>query len=253
MAKISPSILSPEFFYKNSIYLRVRLRERFVNPQLLKQLAVYKIKEGFMQQNVREGIILRQRANSIVKEVFRKSIHICSSLVPLLLKYAYWPIISLLIFAVVFYSVCEIFRLKGITIPFISKITEIAARKRDENKFVLGPVTLVLGIVMAALLLPLPAATVGIFALAFGDGTASLGGRLFGRVQIPGCHGKTVAGSLTCFFAVFVSCFCYSQNCFISLIIALSAMVIEMLPLNDFDNLIIPGVIGTVFFYISNI
>ena len=32
-------------FYKNSIYLRVRLRERFVNPQLLKQLAVYKIKE----------------------------------------------------------------------------------------------------------------------------------------------------------------------------------------------------------------
>ena len=46
MAKISPSILSPEFFFaKNSIYLRVRLRERFVNPQLLKQLAVYKIKE----------------------------------------------------------------------------------------------------------------------------------------------------------------------------------------------------------------
>ena len=45
MAKISPSILSLEFFCKNSIYLRVRFRERFVNPQLLKQLAVYKIKE----------------------------------------------------------------------------------------------------------------------------------------------------------------------------------------------------------------
>ena len=45
MAKISPSILSLEFFCKNSIYLRVRLRECFVNPQLLKQLAVYKIKE----------------------------------------------------------------------------------------------------------------------------------------------------------------------------------------------------------------
>ena len=39
-------ILSLEFFCKNSIYLHVRLRERFVNPQLLKQLAVYKIKEG---------------------------------------------------------------------------------------------------------------------------------------------------------------------------------------------------------------
>ncbi len=38
-------ILSLEFFCKNSIYLHVRLRERFVNPQLLKQLAVYKIIE----------------------------------------------------------------------------------------------------------------------------------------------------------------------------------------------------------------
>ena len=50
MAKISPSILSLEFFCKNSIYLRVRLRERFVNPQLLKQLVVYKIKELLKEQ-----------------------------------------------------------------------------------------------------------------------------------------------------------------------------------------------------------
>ena len=32
-------------FCKNSVYLRVCLHERFVNPQLLKQLAVYKIRE----------------------------------------------------------------------------------------------------------------------------------------------------------------------------------------------------------------
>jgi len=205
-----------------------------------------------MQQSIREGIISRQRTNSIIKEVFRKSIHICSSLVPLFLKYAYYPVIILLICAVIAYSVCEILRLKGYTIPLISKVTETAARKRDENKFVLGPVTLVLGILLAAIILPLPAATVGIFALAFGDGTASLGGKLMGRVQIPGCHGKTVAGSLTCFFAVFVSCFCYSQNCFISLIVATCAMFLEMLPLNDFDNLLIPITIGGVYYYISN-
>ena len=47
-------------FSQNSIYLRVRLRDRFVNPQLLKQLAVYKIKElkkiskfSFENQNCR--------------------------------------------------------------------------------------------------------------------------------------------------------------------------------------------------------
>ena len=32
-------------FSQNSVYLRVRSRERYVNPQLLKQLAVHKIKE----------------------------------------------------------------------------------------------------------------------------------------------------------------------------------------------------------------
>ena len=37
-------------FCKNSFYLRVRFRERFVNPQLLKQLAVYKIKEDNFEE-----------------------------------------------------------------------------------------------------------------------------------------------------------------------------------------------------------
>ena len=45
MAKISPSFLSLEFFCKNSVYLRVRLRERIAHPQLLKQPAVFNFKE----------------------------------------------------------------------------------------------------------------------------------------------------------------------------------------------------------------
>ena len=200
------------------------------------------------QRNPVYGIVQRQRLNAIFKELFRKSIHICSSFVPFFLGLAYWPVVTLLVLAVIVYSVCEILRSKGIEIPLISKITEIAARKRDENRFVLGPVTLVCGILLAALLLPLDCARVGIFALAFGDGLASLMGKLFGKITIPGAHGKTAAGSLTCFFAVFVSTFCCCGNCFIALVIALSAMFIEILPLADFDNLIIPPVIGFLYF-----
>ncbi len=205
------------------------------------------------QYNIISGIISRQRINSLKKEIFRKSIHICSAFVPLALKYFYWPVIFLLLFALVFYSVSELLRIKNHPIPLISKITETAARKRDENKFVLGPVTLVIGILLAVFTLPLPSATVGIFALSFGDGLASLGGKLMGKVQIPGCHGKTVAGSLTCFFAVYIASFCYCRNTFVSLILAVVAMFLEMLPLNDFDNVIIPLSIGSVYFYISNI
>ena len=199
------------------------------------------------QRNTLYGIIERQRLNAIIKELFRKSIHICSSFIPFFLKFAYWPVIGLLVLAVIVYTISEILRSKNINIPLISKVTEIAARKRDENHFVLGPVTLVCGIFIAALTLPLDCARVGIYALAFGDGLASLMGKLFGKVTIPGAHGKTAAGSLTCFFAVFVSTFCCCQNCLTALIVALCAMVIEVLPLSDFDNLIIPPAIGLIF------
>ena len=200
------------------------------------------------QRNPVYGIVERQRLNAILKELFRKSIHICSSFIPLFLKLAYWPVIVLLVLAVIVYSISEVLRSKNIELPLISKVTEIAARKRDENRFVLGPVTLVCGILLAALLLPLDCARAGIFALAFGDGLASLMGKLFGKITIPGAHGKTVAGSLTCFFAVFITTFCCCGNCFIALIIALCAMFIEILPLADFDNLIIPPAIGWIYF-----
>ena len=205
------------------------------------------------QRNIRNdrdpiyGIVERQRLNAIFKELFRKSIHICSSFVPLFLKLAYWTVIGLLVLALVVYTVSEILRSKNIEIPIISNITEIAARKRDENHFVLGPVTLVCGILLAALLLPLDCARVGIFALAFGDGLASLMGKLFGKITIPGAHGKTAAGSLTCFLAVFVSTFCCCGCTLTSLLVAFCAMCIEVLPIADFDNLIIPPAIGCIY------
>lgn len=203
-----------------------------------------------MENDTSYGIIARQRLNSLLKELFRKTIHICSSFVPLFLKLAYWPVIILLFLVVTGYSVCEMLRMKGYSIPLVSKITEVAARKRDENKFVLGPVTLVIGILLAALILPLESARVGIFALAFGDGLASITGKMIGKIAIPGAKGKTVAGSLACFLAVYISTFCCCKNCFVSLIVAVCAMFIEVLPLSDFDNVLIPVSIGTIFYFL---
>lgn len=195
-------------------------------------------------QELTSGILLKQYRISIFKEVFRKTIHLCSALIPFFLASYYWQMIVLLILALLGYSVSEIVRLKGINVPLISKITAIAARKRDENKFVLGPVTLVIGILIAALLWEGEAARIGIYALAFGDGLASLVGKLIGRVHIPGTKGKTAAGSLTCFFAVFVSSFAVGNNAFVSLILGITAMVIEVIPMTDFDNIVIPVAVG---------
>ena len=191
-----------------------------------------------------KGILIKQYRISIFKEIFRKSIHLCSAFVPTLLALAYKPVIALLFAALIFYSFTEFVRLKGINVPVVSKITSIAARKRDENKFVLGPVTLVAGIISAALLWNPDSARIGIYALAFGDGLASLVGKLFGRIYIPFTKGKTAAGSLACFFAVFISSFCVGGNAVVSFILAFVAMIVEVIPMTDFDNIVIPVVIG---------
>ena len=148
-----------------------------------------------------DGVLSQQHALVIRKELFRKSIHVCSAFIPLLLHFLYWPTIAALFLALVTYIVCEQLRLHGITVPVISMVTAAAARKRDEDKFVLGPVTLVTGILLASLMWDDISRSVGIYALAFGDGLASLAGKLMGRIKIPLAQGKTVAGSLTCFIA----------------------------------------------------
>lgn len=184
------------------------------------------------------------RLKLIAKELFRKSIHLCGSLIPFLLKYFYAPVLILLSLVLVIYIFSETARRKGMHVPLISDITSIAARKRDENKFVLGPVTLTLGILLTALIFkPIPA-SIGIYALTFGDGLASLAGKLFGRIQIPYAQGKTVAGSFACFTAIFISSFLVCKNAVVSLILAAVGMLIEVLPLKDFDNLIIPLLIS---------
>jgi phytol kinase len=191
-----------------------------------------------------EGISLKKRLVSLWKELFRKSIHLCTAFLPLFLKSYRIPVLIVLFFAGIGYTVAEILRIHGIVVPVISDITAAAARKRDENHFVLGPVTLVAGIISASLLWTPVAAEIGILALAFGDGLASLGGKMLGRVTVPWTNGKTVAGSLTCFTAIFCSTCLVVHNTKVALYIAACGMAIEVLPLKDFDNLLIPVLLG---------
>jgi dolichol kinase len=192
----------------------------------------------------RIGIDVKKHLRSLQKELFRKTIHICTAFVPLFLYYFKTLTIILLAAAGILYSLFEVLRIKGVYVPVISAVTEAAARKRDENRFVLGPVTLVSGCLICSLLWDDIFAATGILALAFGDGLASLAGKTFGRVEVPLTGGKTAAGSLTCFTAIFISSFALLHNTALSFIAALTGTLIEGLPLKDFDNLCIPVVLG---------
>ena len=153
------------------------------------------------------GVLWKRRLIVLYKEIFRKAIHLCSAFVPLLLKLNFKATTALLTAAALLYSLTQFLSLRGIRAPIISDITDMAARERDRGKFVLGPLTLVLGILAAALLWRQEAAAAGIFALAFGDGLASLAGKIFGNLHIPRTGGKTCAGSLACLTAIFISSF----------------------------------------------
>lgn len=177
------------------------------------------------------------------KELVRKSIHLLIASIPLMASINVQITIGLLTAGTLIYSYAESLRCSGSNVFLITNITMIAARERDRNKFVLGPVTLGLGALLALLLYPNPAATIGIYALAFGDGLSSVIGKLIGGKTIPRSGGKTIAGSMTCFIAVFLTTTAVVDRPVESLFIALAATVIEAIPLKDFDNLLIP--VGT--------
>ncbi len=181
-----------------------------------------------------------KNAEILLKEGFRKAIHLVAALVPFIADYHFYAAVLFLAVITALYTVFELMRLKGINVFLVSCITSFAARQRDSGKFVLGPVTLALGVILTLLLFSRTAAFIGILALAFGDGLSGLIGKAFGKIHLFHLKDKTVAGSVTCFAAIFISSSFFTVNPLKSLIIAACGTVAELLPLKDFDNILIP-------------
>lgn len=205
--------------------------------------------DGFVQQTAfaPRAPLLRRRtaAAEIETEFLRKGIHLLIATVPVLASIDPSATFALLAAGTLFYSYAELQRRAGVSIAFISTVTSAAARERDRDRFVLGPVTLAIGAMLALLLYPEPAASIAIYALAFGDGLSSIVGKLVGRTRIPFTGGKTLAGSFTCFVAVFVIAFRMTGRPLPSLLVAFGATLLEALPTKDLDNIILP--VGTGF------
>lgn len=186
----------------------------------------------------------RAWATELGTELLRKSIHLLIALVPTLAAWNFGFTVVLLGSGVLVYSYCELLRLNGYDIVVISRVTALAARKRDAGRFVYGPVTLGMGALMALVLYPEPAAAIAIYALAFGDGLSSLVGRAFGSLRLPLTGGKSLEGSLTCFVAVASSTFAISGNAAGSVAVAFVATLAEAFPTKDLDNILLPCVTG---------
>ncbi|GHU87684.1 phosphatidate cytidylyltransferase [Spirochaetia bacterium] len=184
-------------------------------------------------------------------EILRKTIHFLIALSPAMAAVNRPATVLILMAGTLGYTWMETLRLTGVRVPFISSITSMASRSRDMGRFVMGPVTLGMGALLALLLYPSPAAAIAIYALAFGDGFASLVGKLFGHLRPAFLCGKSIEGSLACFIAVLISAYRVSFDYRIALAAALTATAVEALPLEDCDNLAIPVSVGLVVCLIS--
>ncbi|GHV63392.1 phosphatidate cytidylyltransferase [Spirochaetia bacterium] len=195
--------------------------------------------------SIRAGIApARANLREFKTEILRKSIHFLIALSPLMAAVNRPATALILAAGILGYTGMEMLRLAGVKVPFISSITNMASRSQDMGHFVMGPVTLGLGALLALLLYPAPAAAIAIYALAFGDGFASLVGKLFGRLRPAFLCGKSIEGSLACFIAVFISAYRVSFDYRTALVAALTAAAVEALPLNDYDNIALPIAAG---------
>ncbi len=181
-----------------------------------------------------------EASSEIKKELFRKTIHMMSALIPLFvyLTSKHMVLFSLGVIAIL-YAISEFFRCRGRQVKIISRIVEVANRKDVIMRFSLGPITLSLGAMITLYFFPIYIATIAIFSLSFGDGVASLIGKMFGKRQLI-FEGKTCAGSLGCFVATFIAEFLFTHSLSLSLFVAFFTALIELFPLKDFDNLLIP-------------
>jgi len=158
--------------------------------------------------------------------------------------YSYQNFITILLLIItLIYLISEILRSKEIHIPLIYEITQTASRSKDENRIILGPITMTLGVFLSLTFFDYRSAVIAIFALSFGDGVASLFGKIIGGIKIPFTFEKHSADS-RCFFVlvvVYISCGISFHQ---ALILAFTAAAVEAFPSGDYDNLLVPVVTG---------
>ncbi len=186
------------------------------------------------------------------KELVRKSLHVLIAFLPFFVHENTWVALTLLGSGAIIYSVSEFMRLshlydtKWIVRFFqpIMVVTEFVARGDENRSFVKAPITMAAGAILVLVFYPFDAMKMGILALAFGDTAAALLGRAYPIRELPFIKKKSVGGVIGCFMATFITAYVIFGDINKALIIASVTTLVEALPFSDFDNLMIPVVVG---------
>jgi len=126
---------------------------------------------------------------------------------------------------------------RGKTIPMLEKtLSFFETEDETENWRGLGAQTLVLGIMITLFIFPVYAAIPAVLVLTFADAASAIFGTFVKSANL--VEGRTIFGSLSFFITAFVI-LQFFVSLPLAIFVAISAMLIELIPLPD-DNLWIP-------------
>jgi phytol kinase len=181
-------------------------------------------------------------------EILRKAIHISGFAVPLLcLQLSNTHFVSTALFLVtIVYIASEVARTKGTNFPVFSRVTrKLVVPNREVNRFVTAPIFFAMGIIFSLLVFPPHVAYTAVVVLTFGDGFASVFGRIFGKTSLLFNRKKNLEGTICGFTCAFLGALLFVSP-LQALVAAAVGMFAESLPLPVDDNLVTPLSAGTV-------
>ncbi len=184
-----------------------------------------------------------KRSFPSTNDLVREDIHAAGFFMPVIAGMIGVPIVATIIIIIaIIYTMSELLRLDGYSLPLISDITRHSANQSELFGFAAAPLYFAVGIVATLLLFPSHAGGAAIAMFCLGDSTASIFGGMI-TTSLPFNKGKTIEGSLAGFFFAFLAGTLFVSP-LLALIGAAIAMTIEVLPLPVNDNVLVPVITG---------
>ncbi|MDR6222773.1 diacylglycerol/polyprenol kinase family protein [Methanococcoides alaskense] len=187
---------------------------------------------------------LNDQKSVILKEFFRKSIHVVSLSIVLIYYYLGKELtLNFLTLVLCFVLLIDFFRVeKGVKVPIVWKLY----RSKEKDKLC-GTSYFLIGSIIAISVFSKEVASAAILMTTFGDSAAALVGISYGKRWIKGLPNRAWEGVFSEFFVNLVIGYFFLSNLIVALTMALAATIIETLIYKLDDNLIIPlfsGLIG---------
>lgn len=176
-------------------------------------------------------------SSDLIHELKRKAVHLTSIIIVVVyLTFGQQTILLLLTVYLIAILEIEYFRIEwGKKLPLVHSLL----REKEADRLG-GHVFFVMGCIIAISVFPEEITSAAILMTTFGDASAAIFGKAFGRTWIPGLTNRAVEGCAAEFIVDVVIGAIFLSNWIVVLVMAGTATVVETLANKMDDNLLIP-------------